>query len=61
MTGLASPLRALVVDDESLARARMRTLLGDCHTPSVQWAGEASNASSVSAWYWVGTQTLATS
>ena len=44
MTGSGSLLRALVVDDESLARARMRTLLGDCQTPSVHWAGEASNA-----------------
>jgi DNA-binding LytR/AlgR family response regulator len=24
-------LRVLIVDDESLARARMRTLLSDCH------------------------------
>lgn len=37
-------LRALVVDDESLARARMRTLLADCTAPVVQWMGEASNA-----------------
>jgi len=41
---LATPLRALVVDDESLARARMRTLLGDCTAPPAQWVGEASNA-----------------
>lgn len=37
-------LKALVVDDESLARTRMRTLLGDCRQPSVQCVGEAANA-----------------
>ncbi len=37
-------LRALVVDDEALARGRMRTLLGDCTSPSVQCVGEAANA-----------------
>jgi two-component system response regulator AlgR len=37
-------LRALVVDDESLARTRMRTLLGDCTAPAVQCVGEAANA-----------------
>lgn len=41
---VAGPLRALVVDDEILARARMRTLLGDCTAPPAQWVGEASNA-----------------
>jgi len=37
-------LRALVVDDEALARARMRTLLGDCAQPCVVVEGEAANA-----------------
>jgi two-component system response regulator AlgR len=37
-------LQVLVVDDEPLARARMRTLLGDCRSPQVVVAGEASNA-----------------
>jgi two-component system response regulator AlgR len=37
-------LRALVVDDEALARARMRTLLGDCTQPRVVVEGEAANA-----------------
>ena len=37
-------LRALVVDDESLARVRMRTLLSDCTTPVVHCMGEAVNA-----------------
>ncbi len=37
-------LNALVVDDEALARARLRTLLGDCQAPMVRCVGEASNA-----------------
>ena len=37
-------LRALVVDDEALARARMRTLLSDCKEPFVQVVGEAAHA-----------------
>jgi two-component system response regulator AlgR len=37
-------LKALVVDDEALARARMRTLLADCKTPPVHCLGEAANA-----------------
>lgn len=39
-----TPLRVLVVDDESLARARLRTLLADCVAPRVQCVGEAGNA-----------------
>lgn len=37
-------LRVMLVDDEPLARARMRTLLGDCSHPAVQVAAEASNS-----------------
>jgi len=37
-------LTALVVDDEMLARARLRTLLGDCKAPAVSVEGEAANA-----------------
>ncbi len=37
-------LRALVVDDEALARTRMRTLLSDCTAPAVQVVGEAAHA-----------------
>lgn len=40
----ASPLRAMVVDDEALARSRLRTLLGDCTAPAVRCVGEAANA-----------------
>ncbi len=37
-------LRALIVDDETLARSRMRTLLRDCANPRVEVDGEAANA-----------------
>ena len=37
-------LKVLIVDDEPLARARLRTLLGDCTAPSVVVDGEAANA-----------------
>ncbi|GHC73248.1 DNA-binding response regulator [Pseudorhodoferax aquiterrae] len=38
-------LRVLIVDDEPLARTRLRTLLGDCHAPAALVCGEAGNAS----------------
>lgn len=37
-------LQVLVVDDEALARARLRTLLGDCVAPAAQVAAEAADA-----------------
>lgn len=37
-------LRALIVDDELLARSRMRTLLEQCPAPGVRVDGEAANA-----------------
>jgi two-component system response regulator AlgR len=37
-------LQVLVVDDEPLARSRLRTLLGDCTAPSANVGGEAGNA-----------------
>lgn len=37
-------IRVLVVDDESLARSRLKTLLGDCSQPGAQVMGEAANA-----------------
>jgi two-component system, LytTR family, response regulator AlgR len=37
-------LRVLVVDDEALARSRLRTLLGDCKAPAVTQVVEAANA-----------------
>lgn len=37
-------LKVLIVDDEPLARLRLRTLLGDCTSPAVTIGGEAGNA-----------------
>ena len=37
-------LQVLVVDDETLARSRLRTLLGECAEPSATVGGEAGNA-----------------
>ena len=37
-------LKALIVDDEPLARARLITLLGECSGPAVQVVAEVSNA-----------------
>ena len=39
-----SGLRALIVDDETLARARLRTLLAECTSPITHVEGEAANA-----------------
>ena len=36
-------LQVLIVDDELLARSRLKTLLGDCANPPVTVAGEAGN------------------
>lgn len=44
------PLKILIVDDEALARNRLRTLLGDCTTPKANVGGEAQNASEALAW-----------
>jgi two-component system response regulator AlgR len=37
-------LQVLVVDDETLARSRLRTLLGECTAPAATVGGEAGNA-----------------
>ena len=37
-------IKALIVDDEALARTRMRSLLQDCALPKVEVGGEAANA-----------------
>lgn len=37
-------LKVLIVDDETLARSRLRTLLGDCTEPRVDTIGDAANA-----------------
>lgn len=46
----AMRLKVLIVDDEALARARLRTLLGDCTTPAVSVAAEAANATQAVEW-----------
>jgi two-component system response regulator AlgR len=43
-------LRVLLVDDEELARARMRSLVGDCPEPKAQVVGEAANATQALVW-----------
>ena len=41
---MTAPLNVLIVDDEPLARARLRTLLTDCRAPCAAVAGEADDA-----------------
>ena len=41
---MTTPLRALIVDDEALARSRLRTLLGDCQAPAATAVAEAAHA-----------------
>lgn len=43
-------LNLLLVDDEALARARLRTLLADCRDPVVTVGAEAANASEAIEW-----------
>jgi two-component system response regulator AlgR len=43
-------LKVLIVDDEPLARSRLRTLLGDCTAPAAQVEAEAANAAQAVAW-----------
>ena len=43
-TAQAGRLRVLLVDDEALARARLRTLLADCTAPGADVLAEATNA-----------------
>ena len=43
-------LRILVVDDEELARLRLKSLVGECAEPRVQVVGEAANAAQALVW-----------
>lgn len=43
-------LRVLLVDDEELARMRLRSLVAECTSPQAAVAGEAANASEALAW-----------
>jgi two-component system response regulator AlgR len=44
------PLRVLVVDDEELARMRLKSLVDECGEPRCTVAGEAANASQALVW-----------
>ena len=43
-------LKVLIVDDEALARSRLRTLLGDCTAPAASVEAEAANAAQAVEW-----------
>jgi two-component system response regulator AlgR len=43
-------LNVLIVDDEPLARSRLRVLLGDCQDPKANIGGEAQNTSEALVW-----------
>jgi two-component system response regulator AlgR len=47
---LDAPLRVLVVDDEELARMRMRSLVHECTEPSAVVVGEAANSAQALVW-----------
>ena len=55
MNGGSPPLRVLLVDDEELARLRLRGLVHDCVEPRASVVGEAANAAQALAW--LATQT----
>ncbi len=46
----AMRLKVLIVDDEALARVRLRTLLGDCTTPAVSVEAEVASATQAVEW-----------
>ena len=54
MSGHPPPLRVLVVDDEDLARVRLRSLVADCPLPAATVVGEAANATQTLAWLAAG-------
>lgn len=43
-------LRVLIVDDEDLARLRLKSLLADCREPHCEVVGEAAHAGQALAW-----------
>jgi two-component system, LytTR family, response regulator AlgR len=51
---MSAELRVLLVDDEELARLRLRDLVGDCTEPKASVVGEA--ASAAQALVWLATQ-----
>ncbi len=48
--GTNAPLRVLVVDDEELARLRLKILVGECGEPTAVVVGEAANAAQALVW-----------
>ncbi|MEO8922231.1 MAG: LytTR family DNA-binding domain-containing protein [Caldimonas sp.] len=48
--GSAQPLRVLLVDDEELARLRLRSLVAECSDPRCAVVGEAANGSQAMVW-----------
>jgi two-component system response regulator AlgR len=46
----AEPLRVLLVDDEELARVRLRSLVHSCEAPVARVVGEAANATQALVW-----------
>lgn len=51
---MTAELQVLVVDDETLARLRLRTLLSECEAPAAQVVGEGANADQALAWFRAG-------
>lgn len=47
---MSAPLRVLLVDDEELARLRLRSLVGECSAPRAAVVGEAANAAQAIEW-----------
>ncbi|MEO8155537.1 MAG: LytTR family DNA-binding domain-containing protein [Rhizobacter sp.] len=47
---MTDELKVLVVDDEELARLRLRGLVGDCASPRARVVGEAANTGQALAW-----------
>ena len=47
---LLPPLRVLLVDDEELARLRMKTLLAECASPRARVVGEAASSALALGW-----------
>lgn len=47
---MVEPLRVLLVDDEELARLRLRALVEDCADPRATVVGEAANAAQALVW-----------
>jgi two-component system response regulator AlgR len=50
LASTSAPLRVLVVDDEELARMRLKSLVGECGEPAAVVVGEAANAAQALVW-----------